>query len=113
AAPATLPLHRELLGQALGNLVDNALKYGAGTITLALDAGEDRVTVSVADEGSGIAPADRDAALRRFGRLDTARGGTGAGLGLSLVAAVARLHGGTVRLGDAAPGLVVAIDLPA
>jgi signal transduction histidine kinase len=112
AAPATLPLHRELLGQALGNLVDNALKYGAGTITLALDAGEDRVTVSVADEGSGIAPADRDAALRRFGRLDTARGGTGAGLGLSLVAAVARLHGGTVQLGDAAPGLVVAIDLP-
>lgn len=112
AGPATLPLHRELLGQALGNLVDNALKYGAGTITLALDVGGDTATVSVADEGTGIAPADRDAALRRFGRLDTARGGTGAGLGLSLVAAVARLHGGTVRLGDAAPGLVVAIDLP-
>lgn len=107
-----LPVHRELLGQALGNLVDNALKYGAGTITLALTAASGTVTLSVADQGAGIAPEDREAALRRFGRLDSARSGTGAGLGLSLVAAVARLHGGAVRLGDAAPGLVVAIDLP-
>lgn len=112
AAGVVRPVHRELLGQALGNLVDNALKYGAGTITLALTGGAGVATVSVADQGAGIAPEDREAALRRFGRLDSARSGTSAGLGLSLVAAVARLHGGAVRLGDATPGLVVAIDLP-
>ncbi|WP_294353412.1 HAMP domain-containing sensor histidine kinase [uncultured Sphingomonas sp.] len=109
---ATLPVHHELFGQALGNLVDNALKYGAGTITLALAVGPRAITVSVADEGAGI-PADRQAeALRRFGRLDEARSAGGSGLGLSLVAAVARLHGGTIRLGDARPGLRVEIDLP-
>jgi signal transduction histidine kinase len=109
---ATLPAHRELLGQALGNLVDNALKYGEGPITLRLRVLPGAVTIAVADAGPGIAADRRDAALRRFGRLDSARGGGGAGLGLSLVAAVARLHGGTVRLDDAAPGLIVAIDLP-
>lgn len=112
AVPATLPVHHELFGQALGNLVDNALKYGAGTITLALAVGPRAVVVSVADEGTGI-PAERQAdALRRFGRLDEARSAGGSGLGLSLVAAVARLHGGTIRLADANPGLRVEIELP-
>ena len=112
ASGVTLPIHRELIGQALGNAVDNALKYGAGTITLGLAVGETHATLSVADEGTGIRPEDRAVALRRFGRLDLARGGTGAGLGLSLIAAVARLHRGAVRLEDAHPGLIVAIDLP-
>lgn len=114
-APAcpTLYLHRELLAQALANLIDNALKYGDGTIMLALDAGPDRVAVSVSDQGSGIAPEHHAAALRRFGRIDAARGGSGAGLGLSLVAAVARLHGGDIVLEDAGGGLRVVIYLPA
>jgi signal transduction histidine kinase len=112
AARPVLPLHRELMAQALGNLVDNALKYGAGTITLALEAVPAGVRLSVSDEGVGIAPEHRAAALRRFGRVDEARGGSGAGLGLSLVGAVARLHGGTVAL-EQAGGLRVVIDLPA
>lgn len=110
-----LPLHRELMAQALGNLVDNALKYGAGTIMLALEPMPAAVRVSVSDEGAGIAPEHRAAALRRFGRVDEARGGSGAGLGLSLVGAVARLHAGTVTLAGAetdAGGLRVVIDLP-
>lgn len=112
-APAglTLPVHRELLAQALGNLVDNALKYGAGTITLALDVAPGMARVSVADKGPGIPPEHRDTALRRFGRVDEARGGSGAGLGLSLVTAVARLHGGTVVLEHDA-GLKVVMELP-
>jgi signal transduction histidine kinase len=115
SARPTLPLHRELMAQALGNLIDNALKYGAGTITLALEALPTGVRLSVSDQGPGIAPEHRAAALRRFGRVDEARGGSGAGLGLSLVGAVARLHGGSVALeevGEAAGGLRVVIDLP-
>ncbi|EQA97612.1 signal transduction histidine kinase [Sphingobium wenxiniae] len=95
--PITLPVHRELLGQALANLIDNALKYGAGTMTLYLAEEGDVVLVGLADEGTGIAPEREAEALRRFGRLDPARGIAGAGLGLSLVAAVARMHGGDVR----------------
>lgn len=112
-APASLHLrvHRQLLDQAIGNLVDNTLKYGAGTITLSLIPDGEGATISVADEGPGIAADQREQALRRFSRLDEARGGWGAGLGLSLVQAVAHLHGGTVELADAAPGLDVRIRL--
>jgi signal transduction histidine kinase len=112
-APARfdLPVHRQLLDQAIGNLVDNALKYGAGTITLSLLSEAAGATITVADQGPGIAPDQRAQALRRFSRLDEARGGWGAGLGLSLVQAVAHLHGGQVELRDAAPGLAVAIRL--
>ncbi|GGB22233.1 two-component sensor histidine kinase [Sphingomonas metalli] len=105
-------VHRELLGQALGNLIDNALKYGAGTITLSLDRRDGQVLLGVADEGPGIPQAQHGDALRRFGRLDAARTSEGAGLGLSLVHAVAQLHDGRLRLGDAAPGLAVTIALP-
>jgi signal transduction histidine kinase len=66
----------------------------------------------VEDRGPGIAQADRAQALRRFGRLDSARSLPGAGLGMALVDAVARLHGGRLELGDNAPGLIVAIVLP-
>lgn len=110
--PLTLPIHRELVAQALGNLVDNALKYGAGTITLALEVAPGVARVSVADEGPGIALEHREAALRRFGRVDEARGGSGAGLGLSLVTAVARLHGGRVVL-EQAPRWRVVMELAA
>jgi len=62
--------------------------------------------------GPGIAEADRAQALRRFGRLDAARSLPGAGLGMALVEAVARLHGGRLELGDNAPGLVAAVVVP-
>ncbi|WP_336958894.1 HAMP domain-containing sensor histidine kinase [Sphingobium aquiterrae] len=113
-APATLPAHahRELIVQALANLIDNALKYGGGHITLSARAQEDgSVMLGVADNGPGIPVEQREEALRRFGRLDAARHMSGAGLGLSLVAAVARLHGGTLRLGDNAPGLVASLTI--
>jgi signal transduction histidine kinase len=105
-APAiTVPANREMIGQAVANMVDNALKYGAGTIRMGVVEADDAVAITVADDGPGI-PADRRVdALRRFGRLDAARTESGAGLGLSLVAAVAHLHGGTLELGDNAPGL--------
>jgi signal transduction histidine kinase len=103
-----------LMDQAIGNLVDNAIKYGAGTITLSVTSADHKVTIAVADEGRGIPQDQREQALRRFARLDSARGGWGAGLGLSLVQAVAHLHGGRVELRDHDPGLEVAIvlDLP-
>lgn len=104
-------VHRQLMGQAIGNLIDNAIKYGDGTITLSLSVRSGVPIVSVSDQGGGV-PADRrDEAMRRFGRLDAARGGSGAGLGLSLVEAVAHLHGGAVELGDAKPGLIVDVKL--
>ncbi|MEC3947525.1 sensor histidine kinase [Sphingobium sp. HWE2-09] len=96
--PATLPVHRELLGQALSNLIDNALKYGEGPMTLYLTEDQDRLVIGLKDQGAGIAPEQEAEAMRRFGRLDPARGTAGAGLGLSLVAAVARMHQGSVRL---------------
>jgi len=95
--PATLPVHRELLGQALSNLIDNALKYGEGPMTLYLTQDQNNVVMGLKDQGAGIAPDQEAEAMRRFGRLDPARGIAGAGLGLSLVAAVARMHQGSVR----------------
>jgi signal transduction histidine kinase len=102
---------RELLTQALANLVENAVNHGreGGRIRLALTPG--RVLV-VEDDGEGIPPGAREAVLRRFHRLDAARSRPGAGLGLALVAAVAELHGARLALGDAAPGLRVELALP-
>jgi signal transduction histidine kinase len=112
--PASMPMHRELVSQALTNLIDNALKYGAsgGEITLRLMTAPEGITIRVEDHGPGIAAADRAEALRRFGRLDVARTKPGAGLGMALIEAVARLHGGRVELGDNAPGLIAGIVLP-
>jgi signal transduction histidine kinase len=111
--PLIVQIHRQLMDQAIGNLVDNAIKYGAGTITLSAVAQDNAITIGVADEGAGIPPAQHAQALRRFARLDEARGGWGAGLGLSLVQAVAHLHDGRVDLRDRDPGLEVAIVLAA
>jgi signal transduction histidine kinase len=72
----------------------------------------DRIELIVADRGPGIPPSDRGRAVERFVRLETSRTRPGFGLGLSLVAAVARLHGGTLRLEDNAPGLKAVLDLP-
>lgn len=102
------PLHRELMGQAIGNLIENATKYAEGGRRITVRAAREQrggLAVSVSDDGPGI-PADRrEDAIRRFGRLDPARHITGSGLGLSLVEAVARLHQGSFALEDAAPGL--------
>lgn len=109
-----LPIHRQLINQAIGNLLDNTIKYGEGPIVLSLQHASEAVLLAVSDQGSGIAPDLREKALSRFGRLDEARGGWGAGLGLALVQAVAHLHGGTVILGDGpgGKGLRVTLSLP-
>jgi signal transduction histidine kinase len=110
--------NRELIGQALNNLIDNALKYGApeqggdGTVAVSARTIGDQVELSVADHGSGIPEADRGRVFDRFVRLDTSRSKPGFGLGLSLVAGVVRLHGGSLTLEDNAPGLRVVILLP-
>ncbi len=125
-----LAANRQLIGQAVANLIENAIKYSrtngriatAGTetmalrgrtITIELRRAETTVEISVADRGPGINLADRERALKRFVRLEESRTEPGSGLGLSLVAAVARLHGGRVRLEDNRPGLRAVLELPA
>jgi signal transduction histidine kinase len=107
--------NRHLLAQALGNLLDNAIKFTPAGEGARLQAVEDagRVRVMVSDRGPGIPYGERKRVLQRFVRLDAARSTPGSGLGLSLVAAVARLHGATLSLEDAAgPGLLVTLDFP-
>jgi len=106
--------HRQLLSQALANLVDNALAHAPGAAIVVGAVGDAAsIMLWVADDGPGIADHRRAEALRRFGRLDPARGATGAGLGLSLVAAIAHLHGGSLTLGNNNPGLRATLSFPA
>lgn len=116
-----LRANRQLIGQAVANLIDNAIKYGVPPAGSAAPrridvrvarAGATSVRIEVGDPGIGIAAADRGRALERFVRLEASRTRPGTGLGLSVVAAVARLHGGNVRLEDNAPGLRVILSLP-
>jgi signal transduction histidine kinase len=113
-AVRALPLHRELMSQAITNLIDNALRHAAdgGAITLRLTSDATTLRFQVEDRGPGIAVENHEQARRRFGRLDDARTKPGAGLGLALVEAVARLHGGRLELADNAPGLIASIMLP-
>ena len=164
-APTAIPMagHRELMSQALANLVDNAIKYAARSgqthrpetaisedgasgktmphailpapapvaadstgaavavavpvraapeIVISAHAAGDQVLLGVADQGPGIPAADRVRVQERFVRLESSRSQPGSGLGLSLVAAVAGLHGGELRLGDNAPGLRAVLALP-
>lgn len=106
-------LHRQLASQAIGNLIDNALNYarGGNAITLAARRTTTGIELSVADNGCGIPPERHEEALRRFGRLDPARQVAGSGLGLTLVEAVAQLHGGHLTLADNAPGLRAVVSL--
>jgi signal transduction histidine kinase len=108
---------RQLLAQALTNLLDNALKYGARdgekpdiTVTGALE--DDKVVITVADHGPGIPPEDRGRVTERFVRLDQSRTKPGNGLGLSLVSGVMKLHKGALLLEDNAPGLRARLVLP-
>ena len=122
ATPAPVKGSRELVSQALANLVDNAIKYAAPEqpplngaapeiVVRALNDGE-RILLTVADSGPGIAAADRTRVVERFVRLEQSRSQPGSGLGLSLAAAVARLHGGELSFEDNEPGLKSIIALP-
>lgn len=119
--PVNIRANRQLVGQAIANLIENAIKYAApdtqgaaapSEIGVSLRTVDGRAEVAVADRGPGIAAEDRERAMRRFGRLEASRTKPGTGLGLSLVAAVARLHGGEVRLEDNRPGLRAVLSLP-
>lgn len=103
-----------LIAQAVGNLLDNAAKVApAGSVvTLSLARREDRIEIAVADRGPGIPAAEKPRVTERFFRGDASRGTRGVGLGLSLVAAVARLHGGTLVLDDNEPGLKARLVIP-
>jgi signal transduction histidine kinase len=104
---------RDLLFQAIANLLDNAIKYTPinGWIQLHLHADETHAHIVVTDSGPGIAEKDRERVLERFVRLEASRSTPGNGLGLSLVAAVTRLHGANIDFDDAKPGLIVAMRL--
>lgn len=136
--PVVLSGDRQLLGQAIANLVDNAIKYGvpqaehganapADIRILVKQAGQDSghgdllggketgklmAQIIVTDRGPGIPEADRARVLDRFVRLEASRSQPGSGLGLSLVSAVAQLHGGSLVLKDHAPGLQAVLSLP-
>jgi signal transduction histidine kinase len=133
--PARLHGNRELISQALANLVENAIKYGqpapalqplsAEATSAAAVGGDgkdiliearrdgDQVLLSVTDRGPGIPEADRGHAVERFVRLEASRTQPGSGLGLSLASAVATLHGGALKLDDAQPGLRATLAIPA
>jgi signal transduction histidine kinase len=122
ATPAPVKGNRELVSQALANLVDNAIKYAEpqghaanGTpaeILVTAGSEGDRIKLAVRDGGPGIPEPDRAHVIERFVRLEQSRTKPGSGLGLSLAAAVARLHGGELKLEDNAPGLKAVLDLP-
>jgi len=126
-APSPSPVrgNRELVSQALANLVDNAIKYAkpngaaidgvnGAPAEIVVKAGSegDRITLTVADRGPGIPETDRGRVIERFVRLEQSRSEPGSGLGLSLASAVARLHGGELKLEDNQPGLRSTIALP-
>ena len=122
-APIFIRGDRQLLGQAIANLIDNAIKYGTSAaaengpgaqpeVEVSAEAKGSMAEIVVTDRGPGVPASDRERVLDRFVRLEASRSEPGSGLGLSLVAAVVRLHGGTLRLEDNEPGLRVILALP-
>jgi signal transduction histidine kinase len=118
--PIYLRADRQLLGQAIANLMDNAIKYGAPghgsneskpEVSVTAEAKGAMAEIVVTDRGPGVPLSERERVLDRFVRLEASRSEPGSGLGLSLVAAVARLHGGTLKLEDNDPGLRVVLSL--
>ena len=105
---------RDLLFDAIANLVDNAIKHGRarGQVTVTCKTRDGAAVISIADDGPGIPPHQHDHVFKRFYRLEQSRYTPGNGLGLSLVAAVARLHGAEIALCDNAPGLTVELRFP-
>jgi signal transduction histidine kinase len=112
--PVFVTADRDLLFDAIANLVDNSLKHGraGGLVTASVDANDSEATISVSDDGPGIPADEVDRVLRRFYRLERSRSTPGNGLGLSLVAAVTRLHGARVTLCENSPGLCVKLHFP-
>lgn len=103
---------RELIAQAVINLIDNAIKYGGSDVTVSAAAKTNTIELTIADNGSGVPEADRERIKDRFVRLDESRTKPGNGLGLPLVASIMRLHGGELKLEDNAPGLRAKLILP-
>jgi len=113
--PASISGDPILLAQALGNLIDNALKYApenGAIVVAACKHGDGNAEISVTDNGPGIADSEKGKVVQRFYRGDASRGTPGVGLGLSLVQAVAKLHGSSLVLSDQKPGLRAAVTLP-
>ncbi|MEX3842954.1 response regulator [Paraburkholderia sp. BR10882] len=102
-----------LMAQAIGNLIDNALKFAqeGGEVAVSLDESSDSIEITVADDGPGIPVAERSKVTERFYRGDRSRGTPGVGLGLALVKAVATLHQGTLVFADNNPGLVATMTI--
>lgn len=117
-SPAEVKGNRELVGQAIANLVDNAIKYSTEgknhphKVILQIKVEDQKAHILVTDNGDGIPKEDRQRVKDRFVRLDKSRTKPGTGLGLSLVDAVAHLHDGNLTLGDANPGLVADFMMP-
>ena len=114
ATPVELFGHRQLIAQAVSNLIENAVRYGAngGEILVRVSRHASQLEIAVADHGPGIPAERRSEALRRFGRLDSSRSEEGAGLGLALATAIAHLHDGKLKLDDNQPGLRATLELP-
>jgi signal transduction histidine kinase len=114
AGDAQLVGDASLLFEAIGNVVDNAIKFTprGGRVTLRTLHQQQRLGIEVSDTGPGIPEEEREAVLRRFHRVDKCRNAPGSGLGLSLVAAVAKLHGFDLVIEDAKPGCRVTLWHP-
>jgi signal transduction histidine kinase len=115
AVPVLATADRDLVFEALANLVDNAIKHGrvGGRVVVTAVQNEADAILAVADDGPGIPANECQRVFRRFYRLERSRRTPGNGLGLSLVAAIARLHGARIELSDNAPGLKIALHFPA
>lgn len=116
--PILTHANRELVSQAIANLLDNAIKYASSetghpaAVRVGLSEKAGQAVVVVADSGPGIPAFEYGKVVQRFTRLERSRSKPGSGLGLSLVSAVAKLHGGTLSFGDNKPGLVASLSLP-
>ena len=112
--PLVIRGEKNLLTQAFANLLDNAIKFmpEGGTITISAETTEDSITISIADSGVGIPEIYHDKVFEKFFRIEESRSAQGNGLGLSLVAAIARIHRADILLSDNHPGLKVSLRLP-
>jgi len=112
--PVLVTGDRDLLFDAVANLIDNAIKHGrdAGRVTVEVAQGNGGAVVSIADDGPGIPVHESQQVFKRFYRLERSRHASGNGLGLSLVAAVARLHSARIEMADNAPGLRLKVLFP-